>query len=251
MLALRQSFDVSENQNLQLQYGIARIDGNGIDGKQKAGDNGLTGGYSQFFGLRHNLDLGIVTLNNSVRYDVQQLESSRSIRYSGVNQVAESDNQQQYLEWRSQFSKGFTLENGINLTPTAGFKLRQTNDAGYSERGAGDFNLQMDTRKETAVDAVVGLNLTYVGDNGWMMNALLEGGPNLSYKQSTQTASLQGAGEDRFAVASNEKGGDINSMAKVGLSYSQGASKLAIDAYNWKEDGITDKGMLMKYNYSF
>ena len=43
MLALRQTLDLTENQNLTLEYGIARIDGNG---SQSAGDNGLTGGHS-------------------------------------------------------------------------------------------------------------------------------------------------------------------------------------------------------------
>lgn len=50
---------------MSLEYGIARLDG---DGAQKAGDNGVTGGYSQFFGLKHQMsfDNGM-NWNNALR----------------------------------------------------------------------------------------------------------------------------------------------------------------------------------------
>lgn len=252
MMALSQSFDLSAGQKVQMQYGIARLDGNGIDGKQKAGDNGLTGGYSQFFGLNHNVDMGNgLMLTNALRYDVHQLESNRSVNYTGVNQLADSDNSQQYMEWRSQFSKGFEVAEGLNLTPSAGLKLRHTANDGYSEHGAGDFNLTMDASEETAVDALIGLKLKYAGSNGLAVNALVEGGPNISYNQSAQKASLQGAGNASFKVASDQQGGGINGMASLGVSYHGKAGQLAFDAYQWKEDSVSDKGILMNYKYAF
>lgn len=65
MLALRKTIDLSESQTMSLEYGIARLDG---DGAQKAGDNGVTGGYSQFFGLKHQMsfDNGM-NWNNALR----------------------------------------------------------------------------------------------------------------------------------------------------------------------------------------
>lgn len=252
MMALSQSFMLNTNQKMQIQYGIARLDGDGIDGRQKAGDNGLTGGYSQFFGLNHSLDLGDgLTLTNALRYDVHQLESNRSINYSGVNQTADSDNSQQYVEWRSQFSIGFTVAEGLSLTPGAGLKLRHTSNDSYSERGAGDFNLTMDASEETAVDALLGVKMKYTGADGWDVNALLEGGPNISYDQSAQTASLQGAGNSQFRVDSEQKGGGVNGVASLGVSYSGDVSHLSFDAYQWKEDGISDKGILLNYKYKF
>ncbi len=251
MMALSQSFDLSAGQKMQMQYGIARLDGNGIDGKSKAGDNGLTGGYSQFFGINHSVDVGSLKLTNALRYDVHQLESNRSIRYSGVNQTASSDNSQQYMEWRSQFSRGFDVAEGLNLTPSVGMKLRHTNNDAYSERGAGDFNLNMDSSNETAVDAVIGVQMKYAASNGWAMNALLEGGPNLSYTQSAQKASLQGANNASFTMNDDQQGGGFNGVAKMGLSYGGKAGKLAFDAYQWKEDDIVDKGLSLGYQYNF
>ncbi|MGP9419995.1 autotransporter domain-containing protein [Ewingella sp. AOP9-I1-14] len=252
MMALSQSFDLSASQKMQMQYGIARLDGNGVNGKQKAGDNGIIGGYSQFFGLNHSVDMGRgLTLTNALRYDVHQLESNRSIRYSGANQTAKSDNSQQYMEWRSGFSKGFDVAEGLSLTPSAGLKLRHTANNGYSERGAGDFNLTMDDSNETAVDALVGLKLKFATSNGWSVNALAEGGPNVSYKQSAQTASLQGAGNSRFMVDNDQKGGGINGVVSTGVSYGGEAGRLAFDAYQWKEDSVSDKGILMNYQYNF
>ena len=252
MAALSQSFNLSANQTLRAQYGIARLDGNGVDGKQKAGDNGLTGGYSQFFGLSHSLDLGDnLSFANTLRYDVQHLESSRSVSYTGVSANAESENNQQYMELRSQFSKGFALSDELNITPLAGLKLRHTSNSGVSERGAGDFNLQLDSQNETAVDALAGVTLKYTGKNGLAFNALLEGGPNLSYEQSNQFGTVSGAGNNRFQVDNGQKGGGMNNTAQIGFSYGGEQSKLAFDAYHWKEDGITDKGMRLNYQYKF
>ena len=250
MLALRQTLDLTSAQNLTLEYGIARLDG---DGSQKAGDNGLTGGYSQFFGLKHSLafDEGLVW-NNSLRYDVHNLDSSRSVNYGDVNKAADSSARQQYLEFRSEGAKTFsTLNDTLKITPYAGVKFRHTLEDGYKERSAGDFNLSMNSGNETAVDSIVGLKMDYAGDNGWSANATLEGGPNLSYAKSQRTASLQGAAGQQFSVDDGQQGGGVNGLATVGVKYSSNDSALRLDAYQWKEDGISDKGFMLDYKKTF
>ncbi|MBA1681343.1 autotransporter domain-containing protein, partial [Escherichia coli] len=118
-------------QNLSLEYGIARLEGNGSD---TAGDNGVTGGYSQFFGLKHQMafDNGM-NWNNALRYDVHQLDSSRSVAYGDINKTADANVKQQYLEFRSEGAKTFELREGLNVTPYAGVKLRHTLEGGYQE----------------------------------------------------------------------------------------------------------------------
>uniref|UniRef100_UPI001BD2D7AB BigA/YdbA N-terminal beta-barrel domain-containing protein n=1 Tax=Citrobacter portucalensis TaxID=1639133 RepID=UPI001BD2D7AB len=243
MLALRQSLDLTASQNLTLEYGIARLDG---DGSEKAGDNGLTGGYSQFFGLKHSMafDEGLAW-NNSLRYDVHNLDSSRSVSYGDTNKVADSDARQQYLEFRSEGAKTFTLmDDALKVTPYAGVKFRHTLEGGYKERSAGDFNLSMNAGSETAVDSIVGMKFDYTGENGWSASATLEGGPNLSYSKSQRTASLQGAAGQSFGVDDEQKGGGINGLATVGVKYSAKDASLNLDAYQWKEDNISDKGFI-------
>ncbi len=249
MLALRKTIDLSESQTMSLEYGIARLDG---DGAQKAGDNGVTGGYSQFFGLKHQMsfDNGM-NWNNALRYDVHNLDSSRSIAFSNTNKTADTDVKQQYLEFRSEGAKTFEPSEGLKVTPYAGVKLRHTLEGGYKERNAGDFNLNMNSGSETAVDSIVGLKLDYAGKDGWSANATLEGGPNLSYAKSQRTASLAGAGSQHFNVDDGQKGGGINSLASVGVKYSSKESSLNLDAYNWKEDGISDKGVMLNFKKTF
>ncbi|MGQ7100464.1 hypothetical protein ACUOAQ_22085, partial [Escherichia sp. SP-MK] len=48
-----------------------------------------TGGYSQFFGLKHQMsfDNGM-NWNNALRYDVHNLDSSRSIAFGSTKQNA-------------------------------------------------------------------------------------------------------------------------------------------------------------------
>ncbi|EHU0478009.1 autotransporter adhesin BigA, partial [Salmonella enterica] len=250
MLALRQKLDLTENQNLTLEYGIARLDG---DGSQKAGDNGLTGGYSQFFGLKHSMafDEGLAW-NNSLRYDVHNLDSSRSVAYGDVNKIADSDMRQQYLEFRSEGAKTFTMmSDTLKVTPYAGVKFRHTMEGGYKERSAGDFNLSMNSGNETAVDSIVGLKLDYAGKDGWSATATLEGGPNLSYSKSQRTASLQGAAGQSFGVDDGQKGGGVNGLATIGVKYSSNDTALHLDAYQWKEDGISDKGFMLNVKKTF
>ncbi|EIE9759861.1 autotransporter adhesin BigA [Salmonella enterica] len=250
MLALRQKLDLTENQNLTLEYGIARLDG---DGSQKAGDNGLTGGYSQFFGLKHSMafDEGLAW-NNSLRYDVHNLDSSRSVAYGDVNKIADSDARQQYMEFRSEGAKTFSLmDDALKVTPYAGVKFRHTMEDGYKERNAGDFNLSMNSGSETAVDSIVGMKLDYAGKDGWSATATLEGGPNLSYSKSQRTASLQGAAGQSFGVDDGQKGGGVNGLATIGVKYSSNDTALHLDAYQWKEDGISDKGFMLNVKKTF
>ncbi|ECB7313903.1 autotransporter domain-containing protein [Salmonella enterica subsp. enterica serovar Treforest] len=250
MLALRQKLDLTTSQNLTLEYGIARLDG---DGSKTAGDNGLTGGYSQFFGLKHSMafEEGLAW-NNSLRYDVHNLDSSRSVSYGDTNKVADSDVRQQYLEFRSEGAKTFTLmSDTLKVTPYAGVKFRHTMEDGYKERSAGDFNLSMNSGNETAVDSLVGLKLDYAGKDGWSATATLEGGPNLSYSKSQRTASLQGATGQSFGIDDGQKGGGVNGLATIGVKYSSNDTALHLDAYQWKEDGISDKGFMLNVKKTF
>ncbi|OCJ82657.1 hypothetical protein [Escherichia coli] len=249
MMALRKSMTLTEYQNLSLEYGIARLEGNGSD---TAGDNGVTGGYSQFFGLKHQMafDNGM-SWNNALRYDVHNLDSSRSIAYGDVNKTADANVKQQYLEFRSEGAKTFELREGLNVTPYAGVKLRHTLEGGYQERNAGDFNLSMNSGSETAVDSIVGLKLDYAGKEGWSANATLEGGPNLSYVKSQRTASVSGAGSQRFNIDDGQNGGGFNSLATMGVKYSSQESALQVDAFHWKEDGISDKGVMLNFKKTF
>jgi len=250
MLALRQKLNLTESQNLTLEYGMARIDGSGA---QAAGDNGVTGGYSQFFGLKHSMALNDSGLswNNALRYDVHNLDSSRSVSYGDTSKVADSNARQQYMEFRSEGAKTFTLNEGLTMTPYAGVKFRHTAEDGYKERSAGDFNLTMNSGSETAVDSILGLKLDYAGKNGWSANMTLEGGPNLSYAKSQRTASLQGAAGQQFNVDDGQKGGGVNSLATVGLKFSAQDTALHLDAYQWKEDDISDKGFMLSMKKSF
>lgn len=249
MFALKQAFTLDESQTVELGYGIARLNGSG---SSRAGDNGLTGGWSQFLSLKHRLSFGEdYSWSNSLRYDRHVLESNRLIRYGDVNKVASAQNRQQYMEYRTEGNKHIQLADGLNLTPSLGLKLRHTVNGNLNERGAGDFNLGLNSSMETAVDSVVGLKLDYTGKDGWSASAKLEGGPNLSYVKSQRTGVLQGAKGVRFNLDDGQKGGGLNGLAEVGMSYSKDNKSLSASAFQWKEDGIQDKGFMLNYNVRF
>ncbi|MGG5840329.1 autotransporter domain-containing protein, partial [Huaxiibacter chinensis] len=130
-------------------------------------------------------------------------------------------------------------------------KFRHTLEDGYRERSAGDFNLTMNAGSETAVDSVAGLKLDYAGKNGWSASMTLEGGPNLSYSKSQRTASLQGAAGQQFSLDDGQKGGGVNGLATVGVTFSSNDTSMHLDAYQWKEDGISDKGLMLNLKKAF
>lgn len=249
MFALKQSFALDDHQSVGLEYGMARLNGSGT---RQAGDNGLTGGYSQFMGLKHTLNFGEdYSWMNSLRYDRHELKSSRSISYGNTSRVADANNSQQYMELRTEGSKHITLAEGLNLTPSLGLKMRHTVNGALHERGAGDFNLALSSSTETAVDSVVGLKLDYAGKDGWSASASLEGGPNLSFSKSQRTGSLQGAKGVRFNLDDGQQGGGLNGVAELGVNYSKDNKLMSVSAFQWQEDGIKDKGFMMNYNVSF
>ncbi|PLR33903.1 autotransporter outer membrane beta-barrel domain-containing protein [Chimaeribacter arupi] len=249
MLALRKSLAFGSNQALEVEYGIARLAGNG---SRQPGDNGVTGGYSQFFGLQHTQPLGDTLMwRNALHYDVHSLDSRRAIRYDGINKSSDASQRQHALSFRSEAARPLTLGENLTVTPFAGLALRHVMEEGYQERGAGDFNLNMGAGAETAVDAVAGLKLAYEGQNGWRATALLEGGPNLSYHQRQRSASLAGAAGQTFRVDDGQQGGGINGLAQIGLAYQSNAATLGLDAYHWKEDGLTDTGFMLNLSQRF
>ncbi|MFP2405351.1 hypothetical protein ACLEVJ_20785 [Enterobacter ludwigii] len=139
----------------------------------------------------------------------------------------------------------------MNLTPSLGLKMRHTVNGALHERGAGDFSLALSSSTETAVDSVVGLKLDYAGKDGWSASASLEGGPNQRFSKSQRTGSLQGAKGVSFNLDDGQKGGGLNGVAELGVNYSKDNKVLSVNAFQWQEDGIKDKGFMMNYNVRF
>ncbi|OSL82214.1 putative surface-exposed virulence protein BigA [Escherichia coli TA249] len=249
MFALKQTFRTGENQNIELGYGLALLNGGG---SRKAGDNGLTGGYSQFMRMKHTLNFGNdYSWSNTFSYNRHELNSNRRISFGDVHEVANAHIRQQYLEYRTEGQKNIALTDNLTLSPVAGFKMRHIINSALQEQGAGDFNLGLSGNEQTAVDSIVGLHLNYIGENGWGAQARLEGGPNLSFHKQTRTGHLQGAKGVNFNVNDGHKGGEMNGVAQIGMKYNNDNKEFELNAYNWREDGISDKGLMLNMKINF
>ena len=55
------------------------------------------------------------------------------------------------------------------------------------------------------------------------------------------------AGSQRFNIDDGQNGGGFNSLATMGVKYSSQESALQVDAFHWKEDGISDKGVMLNF----
>lgn len=244
MFALKQAFSATENQNVEIGYGIARLNGSG---SEQAGDNGLTGGWSQFMSLKHELMFGDdYSLTNHLRYDRHDLKSSRLIQYGDITRTALSDTRQHYLEFKTEGRKEVQLSENVTLSPS-----RHTVNESMREHGAGDFNLKLGQSTKTATDAVAGISMSYSGNNGLKLSARIEGGPNISFLKSDRKGTLQGAEGVAFSTDDGQRGGGINGLADVGVNYTTANSNLSFNTYYWQEDGLRDKGLMLNYNYRF
>lgn len=97
------------------------------------------------------------------------------------------------------------------MTPYAGVKLRHTLEGGYQERNAGDFNLSMNSGSETAVDSIVGLKLDYAGERRLECERHAGRWAESELCESQRTASISGAGSQRFNIDDGQSGGGFNS----------------------------------------
>ncbi len=87
------------------------------------------------------------------------------------------------------------------------------------------------------------------GKEGWSANATLEGGPNLSYVKSQRTASISGAGSQRFNIDDGQSGGGT-AAATMGVKYSS-RECIAVRCLPLEEDGISDKGVMLNFKKTF
>ncbi|MCK7310529.1 autotransporter outer membrane beta-barrel domain-containing protein [Enterobacter quasiroggenkampii] len=251
MMSLAQRFDTQFGE-VTASYGIARLQGKGGNQGNRAGDNGLTGGYSQFLGLGHSLPLSEESRwNNLLRWDVHELDSSRSLSFEGTSRVAKSKGRQQHLSFRSEGVKDLVVNESLTVSPFAGMKLRHHITDGYSERGAGEFNLTTNSYSETSADAVGGMRISYAGVDGWGAQATLEAGPNLGFSQSARKASLQGMQGQQFRIDDGKRGGGVNSQLSAGVNYHKDNLAFGAQAYQWKEDGASDNGFTLSVSRSF
>lgn len=244
MVAVTQDFTYGSHQ-FTLRYGLARI-----DGSDSNSSDGITGGYSQFLGLHHQRPVGDWQWKNQLDATIHQLDTTRNIRYDGVSRQADASSEQQELRFASTLGKTLSLSEGLTIEPYAGFNLRLHHADALRERRAGEWNLRLDAREKTAVDAIAGVHLAWFNDNGLMVNATLEGGPVLHYRERNGYARLSSQLGVRFKNAS-QQGSKISSSAQVGMHWIHNNSALGLNAYHWQEDNQQDKGLLLKFNYQF
>ncbi|HHT7392494.1 TPA: hypothetical protein ACT192_001419 [Klebsiella oxytoca] len=244
MVALTQDFTL-DGQQFTLRYGLARLEG----GNNKSAD-GVDDGYSQFFGLGHKYPLGEWQWKNQLDASIHQLETSRHIRYQGVNRQATAHSEQHELSFTSTLGKSLELSKALTLEPYAGTKMRWHHANAVQEQRAGEWNLNLDARDKTAIDVLAGIRLSWHDERGLHLNASVEAGPNVYYQEQTGYARLNSAPGVRFKNASAQRG-KITSNTQIGASWVTGNTSLGLNAWHWQEDSQNDKGMLFRLNYQF
>lgn len=244
MLALSQDFSAGIHR-FTLSYGIARLDGE----TQNTSDS-ITGGYSQFVGLQHQQSFGEWQWQNQFDASFHQLETTRHIRYAGVDYRADAHNEQQQFTLTSTVSKKLAWENGFDLQPFFGMRARYHHMNALREQNAGAWNLNLDARDKTVVDALAGIHLNWTLNNRFTLSSTVEGGPNLHNKENNGYASLASSPNIRFGQ-NTQNSGDINSAIRVSANWTTQQTILAMNAYQWQEDGLKDKGLHFNFTYLF
>ena len=54
-----------------------------------------------------------------------------------------------------------------------------------------------------------------------------------------------------ISVDDGQKGGGVNGVAQVGMQYKTEKTQFGVEAYSGKEDGISDKVMMLNFKRNF
>lgn len=150
-------YDVPVSVNTRLGVGAgyirSNIDGNNSLNQTKIDSYDLTAYFNyapEAFFVRGALIAGI-----------DKYDGSRQIDFAGINRIAKSDaNGQQYTALITA-GKNFTSKN-TTLTPLVGVQASRVNIDAYTEQGAGDVNLQVDSQSYNFLQSTAGVKLEHV-----------------------------------------------------------------------------------------
>ena len=133
---------------LSYGYGSGEIDVNNAQDESDIATHQLIAyGQTKMGGLTYDLQLG---------YGYNNYETSRNVVVGAVGRQARADFDGHQFTARLDVSKSRMLDRGIELTPTIGAEIYHLETDGYSERGAGNANLNVEDQDYTRVTAHIG-----------------------------------------------------------------------------------------------
>ena len=258
MVALQQRFE-SGTAQLAVRYGFARVSPDGGKGRDAALD-----GHSQFLGARYARPLlSGLALEGDFGYVLHQYSTQRTLRYGNAldrhdkkdaNRQLQANHRRDLLG--SQVNLALTRNVGsVVLEPLLGVKLRYQRDGALKERHGGDFGLQLSSRHQAALDAVLGLRLSHDGRDGkahgWLLGAQFHARPTLLRHTGQREASLAGAPDARFALVPAHDSHRFNYDGRLGLSHQGRHGRLSLDGYLSRDDGSSDHGLMASWRLSY
>lgn len=232
-------YDISTSKNTRVGVGAgyirSTIDSNNSLNQTKIDSYDLTTYFNyapEAFFIRGALIAG------ADKYD-----GTRHIDFAGINRIAKSDaNGQQYTALITT-GKNFTSKN-TTLTPLVGVQASRINVDSYTEHGAGDINLQVDSQNYNFLQSTVGVKLEHV-----MQSKNLTVAPEIhtkwmhDFKSTTaqQDAVLTGGGSKFHIHGIEQESNSYNVGAGVTL-YSCNCDKDSWSVkgaydYKWNETG--------------
>lgn len=142
---------------LGVGYANTTIDGNNIGDSTKIDSYQLTGYLSHV--------VGTVFVQGALTAGVDQYSGSRPIAFPGVSRTASADyNGRQYTALVSA-GKHFRFDQNT-ITPLASLQVSRVQVDGYTESGAGDINLRVDSQHYNFVQSSVGVKAERVIRSG-------------------------------------------------------------------------------------
>ncbi len=251
MALVGQRIGLGRDDRIDVRYGIASL-----KPQAGAGRNGPDG-ISQVFALDHARMLGRgVRLENRVRYLQHQLNTQRTLRYGSVDEQASASHRRDQFSGQTSLVQSLSVADGLTLEPSFGMRWRHQRDAALEERGAGDYGLSLSSQRQTALEGVLGLRVSYDGvhpgtGRGWRIDAALNARPLLYRQHGERMARLNGAPDARFALPSTNDDGRVAYDGRLGVRYQGQAGHFSLNAYIGREGAARDKGVSIDYQYAF
>ncbi len=252
MVALQQRFAPGTAQ-LAVRYGFARVSPGSKDREQ-----GLDGS-SQYLGARYARPLTTgLAVEGHLDYFLHQYRTRRTLDYGtgskAVNYRARADHRRDQLGARLNLALAQPV-GGAVLTPLLGVRLRYQRDGALRERDAGAFGLRVTSRHDVMLEALLGLRFSHDGRDsrlrGWQLDAAFHGRPAMLRQAGRREASLAGAPDARFALATEDGRRRFGYDGRLGLSHQGRHGRFSLEGYLSRDDGSLDRGVMANWRLPY
>ncbi|TIH12065.1 hypothetical protein D0S45_19190 [Marinifilum sp. JC120] len=188
-MGLEADFTPKNRVGAALSYGRGNIRGYDSTTNHRVDSNTWQATAYAENGLPENFDINVIAA-----FGLNTNESSRNIQFGGLHRQAKADFNSWHFVLDTELLRNFAVTDRLTLAPILKTQFVYVNVDGYTETGAGDLSLKVDSSDEDSFIAALGAKANYVISDAHELNCFVDVGYDFLADQSSITAAYTGGG---------------------------------------------------------